>query len=1241
MLILTFFDFLEKPKWDRGIENCHRKLFHKIFNYCRFIVYCVSKMKGEKTSSILLMAILLIGALFSASMPLTGGQSERWLPGLVEDYVYVYRDNWGVPHIYATSVSDAYFALGYVMAEDRLFEMDLFRRSVAGRVAEILGPDAFEQDVLMRTLGVYQIAVDTWNNLYPSAIIPADVKQNLEQFSAGVNQYIADMKIPEDVPSEYRVLSLMTGIPLAYFIPYPWTPPDSIAIAGMMGLMLTDTSEGELIKGAYTAMVDPIFKAQGLPGMSDFLMPIEWVNATTISFPDPQLTNVGKIEPITAPLQKIFGTSGFGIGSNNWVISGFNTTTGNAMLANDPHLDLQAPGINWQVHINVPGWANVIGCCIPGGPVIYTGHNDYFAFGVTNLMADVMDLYYYVANDTHYWYVDHWEPFTVKMVTIYNFTYPVTVPVVSTRHGPLITTPLPPPFNKMAVRWAGKEAGYGDVIGFSRMMNATSLAEWKQALSYQSVIIQNYVYAGKDGNIAWCPSGKIPLRPPPPPAGTGTLGVVPSNGSAGQNEWMGWLPHASAPVDYPFDPWPGPVSLPYIENPSKGFIATSNNQPIGPGYFGYPWPIWIGPAFGFDPGYRGERITELIKSLSPIDIEDMKLIQADSVSIPARNIVPILLAVMAGDSNATIQNALAIMAGWNYSELRGLTAPLIWEVFLEKFAYNTFYDEFGPYGLYPFANMIIPLWNMTQTWMWNPYAIMLFDNKFTPSAGPGQPGWEFMPEIMNKSLHDALDWIATQLGPPADPAFSNWKYGNLHVVNFNHPMGSALSMFNVPAIPVGCDGGPFTVDPGGFHHMLSGGKELLFVESGASYRGIYECKDGWDTSLILVPPGESGRVKGFLPFFSFDPHYGDTFMMWLNNKYTPCLYDDTIIQTYPKTVFYPAIHNVAVTSVEPSSTMIPPGTILEVKVTVKNEGIYSESFDVSLHYDGHLIGTQSVNNLASKATKVISFNWDTTGVTPGPDYTLTAVADVVPGETYTDDNARSSEPVKVGELSIIKIQPTVYNCRRLNDTVSLNITVSNLKSYWRVVGVQVRVWYNATLLEFINATEGPFLKSFAILQPCCLGTVFPSVHDKNPPWGPSIIVGVLILPNSTGKWNPPFPEGNGTIATLNFRSKYQERGLEKPPLTFEIILTQTDMFDDKGVTILYTAEGGVFNMWPTHIADINYDGKVDLKDYFRIVNAFGESPGRPRWDPMADINGDGKVDLKDVYTCATGFGWTA
>ena len=873
----------------------------------------LSKCRLDKTRVPTLVALLVIGIIVTA-IPVvieSAGSAPHFLmvgdtamAAPVHATVTVYRDDWGVPHIYAYDSHDAYYALGYVMAEDRLFEMDLFRRAVAGRLGEILGDLMFKDDVLMRTLGIYQIALDTWNGLYHDIAIPPEVKENLEMFSAGVNRYISDnLKLPWDVPCEYIAIHLLSGTPISDLIPYDWTPPDSVAIAGMMGLMLTDTSAGEIIRGGLASMVDPMYAAAGLPGMTEFLMPTGWVNMTTIMPPSDSGGggDLGSIEAITAPLQRLLGFSGLS-GSNNWVIDDLNTTTGYAMLANDPHLDLQTPGIWWQVHLNIPGYTNTIGAMIPGGPVFGSGHNDYFAFGVTNLMCDILDLYYYVSNETHYYYVDHWEPFDVRYETIYNLTQPVQIPVVSTRHGPLITTPMPPPFDKMAFRWGGKESGYGDLTGFALILNATTLADWKHACSYMSVIAQNFVFADKLGNIAWCPSGKIPLRPPPPPAGTGTLGAVPSNGSAGQNEWMGWLPHSTNPVD--LGTGHGPVSLPYVENPSQGYIATANNQPIDPTYNGYPWPIWISPACGFAPGYRGQRIVELIESLEPIDVDDMKVIQADSLCIPARNMVPILLGVMAGETNATMINALNLLAAWNFTELRNMTEPLIWEVFLEKFTDNSFGDElWAGMGLYPFPNTIIPLWNMTQTWNWNPYAIALFDDQTT---GPV----EFMPQIMNKSLHDALDWIASQLGPPADASFSNWKYGDLHVVSFGHPIGIApeTSFFNVPPTgPVGCDGGAYTVDPGGHHHKLIV-KDVLYVESGASYRGIYECKDGWDTSLILVPPGESGSVGGnpFIPVL--DPHYSDTFLLWLNNQYTTCLYDDTEIQTYPKTIFVPEMH---------------------------------------------------------------------------------------------------------------------------------------------------------------------------------------------------------------------------------------------------------------------------------------------------------------------------------------------
>ena len=776
--------------------------------------------------------------------------SEMFVPELRHN-VTVYRDNWGVPHIYARENSDAYYAWGYVMAQDRMFEMDMFRRAVAGRLSELLGPDMLEQDTLMRTLGMYRIGEKSLQG------VPPEIIGSLEQFSNGVNRYIADWDIPGGVPFEYKVLNGM-GLPWEECLPYNWTSSDSMAIAGMMGLMLTDTSEGELLRGSFMQNVEP-----EIPGATDFLMPAEWVNMTTIMPPDSPSKGFS-LRAITEPIQNLLGFSG-SLGSNNWVIDGTKSATGKAILCNDPHLDLQSPGINWQVHIKTDEF-NVIGVCIAGGPVVYTGHNDYIAWGVTNLGADVVDLYYYVLDDpenpTEYWYIDHWEPLNVTYETIYVAGQdPIEIPVYSTVHGPFDI----PGIGKYAFRWAGHEMGYGEVEGFYELMKAKNHAEWTEALTHMTVIIQNYVYADKEGNIAWWPSGAIPIRST---AGVPTLGMIPSNGSAGQNEWIGFILHEE---------------MPHSVNPKQHFIATANNQPTGPDY-----PHWIAPAYYFAPGYRGERITELLTSKPQLTIEDMIAIQADSLSIPARVFTPYILAAYPSrpDPNPRIEEALTILEDWNYTELRNMVAPLIFEVWYDFYEDNTFIDELEAFDLYPFPNAIIPLRNMTEGYPTSPYSALFFDIKGTAQN-------ETRDDIIRKSLQDAVNWLTNRLGA----SMSNWQYGELHVVQFEHFMGGFFPSLNVPETPAPCDGSAYTVDPGGHYHKLIVEQAYLYVDSGASYRGIYECKDGWDTSLIVVPPGESGLVTGGVTSPSPSPHYDDTFLKWLNNQYTPCLFNDTIIQT--------------------------------------------------------------------------------------------------------------------------------------------------------------------------------------------------------------------------------------------------------------------------------------------------------------------------------------------------------
>jgi parallel beta-helix repeat protein len=221
-----------------------------------------------------------------------------------------------------------------------------------------------------------------------------------------------------------------------------------------------------------------------------------------------------------------------------------------------------------------------------------------------------------------------------------------------------------------------------------------------------------------------------------------------------------------------------------------------------------------------------------------------------------------------------------------------------------------------------------------------------------------------------------------------------------------------------------------------------------------------------------------------------------------------------------------------------------------------------------------------------------------------------------------------------------KVTPTTVNPKLLNSTFQVNITINDLDAGQRIIAAQARLSFNSTLVEFINVTEGPFFKDFASHMPGSLGTMFfVNYQEDHPIYGPSVLIGVLILPDNTGYWNPPFPQGSGVIATFTFKVIHQERGLEKPPLTFPLSIAETDLFGDDGITVPHGIQNGTCRIWPTNIADLNYDGKVDLKDYFRVSKAFGTAPGWIRWDPVADINHDIKVDLRDVFIVAKNFGW--
>ena len=342
----------------------------------------------------------------------------------------------------------------------------------------------------------------------------------------------------------------------------------------------------------------------------------------------------------------------------------------------------------------------------------------------------------------------------------------------------------------------------------------------------------------------------------------------------------------------------------------------------------------------------------------------------------------------------------------------------------------------------------------------------------------------------------------------------------------------------------------------------------------------------------------------------------------------------------------PLVHDVAVINVVASPSRVVVGTAVQVSVTVKNEGNTYETFDVSLYYDNHFISKQTITDMIPGSTKILVFTWDTTGVTPYGDYAIKAEADAVPGETDLADNIKTIT-VRIGEKPTLNVEPPTYNAKLLGETFTVNITINDLGAYWRLVGLEFRIAYNSTLLRVVNVTEGPFLKDprwnhhgtffiYFIERATVLpnGTIIPS----------HVLIGTLLLPNATGYWEE-FPHGEGVVASITFEVIYQDRGYDKklgyiiPPIASNFALFGSRVIDDDGLLIPHDAEGWQCTIYPTNIADVNYDGYVGIDDIFIISSAFGEEPGRPRWNPDLDLNKDNYIGIDDIYIAASNFGW--
>lgn len=553
------------------------------------------------------------------------------VPGL-QQTVRVQRDRWGVAHIYAQNEHDLFFAQGFVVAQDRLFQMELWKRSGEGRLAEILGPSSVQRDVNARLLR-YRGDMDAEYKSYAP-----DTKQILEAFTSGINAYIKEIQKPGGIglPLEFQ---------LAGFKPEGWKPED--CLNRLAAYSMTGNGASELLHAQLVAVLgaekaselfefDPAVKLDPAPGM-DF------------SGLSPKLLEnlVGSDVPLHFPETPVQG-------SNNWTVSGSLTSAGKPLLANDPHRVIAEPSLRYIVHLVAPGW-NVIGAGEPGLPGVAVGHNENIAWGFTIFGLDQQDLYLAQLNPAdadEYKTERGWERMEVKTETIgVRGAAPVTVKLKFTRHGPVLWQDAK---RALTLHWVGAEPGTAGYLGSLSLDRAENWQEFERAMARWKVPSENIVYADREGNIGEHSTGLAPLRK----NWTGLLPVPESGGF----EWNGFVPNAELPHSY---------------NPASGFVASANHKMIPENYAYAVGYSWASPE-------RFLRISEVLsaaaKSTHKLSLEDMENLQNDVVSLPARELQGLLKRAAGSSPGSTAK----VLLDWDCAIAVDSAAAMLYEFWVAE-----------------------------------------------------------------------------------------------------------------------------------------------------------------------------------------------------------------------------------------------------------------------------------------------------------------------------------------------------------------------------------------------------------------------------------------------------------------------------------------------------------------------------------------------------------------------------
>ena len=754
---------------------------------------------------LLLLALVALAILVSftgylylrRSLPQLAGEIQ--LSGLYAP-IEVVRDKSAVPHIYSQSWNDAYFALGFVHAQDRLWQMEMNRRIAAGRLAELLGDAALETDKFFRTLGIRRAALASLNRF------DSETRVVLEHYAAGVNAFLRTHRGP--LPPEFVIFGIE---------PEPWEVADSIAWGKMMAWDLGGNWRNELLRLRLSRQLSP-------QQISEFMPPYPGDAAMVI----PDLRKLyAEFDQPAKKLAELFPAIGENaVGSNNWVVSGTRSETGKPLLANDPHLGLTAPAIWYFAHISVVG-ENVIGATLPGAPLIVLGRNDRVAWGFTNTGPDVQDLFIEKldpASSTRYLAPGGYRDFEVREETIrVKGKDDVKITVRESRHGPVISDVVAsaakaaPGGHVLAFSWTALRADDLTSQGAGKLARARNWGEFLSAARDYHSPQQNMVYADADGNIGFIAPGRIPIRK----RENMLQGMAPAPGWDARYDWQGFIPFEQLPQSF---------------NPASGVIVTANQKVVAKDY-----PYLITNEWA--PPHRSDRIDELIGLRPKHNTESFRSIQGDVTSLAVRDLLPLLLAVPAGSVETSA--ILRQLSSWNGEMSADRAEPLVVAAWIRELTRLIYSDELGP-------ELFKEAWDQRAVFVRN----VLLDTN-------GQGRWcddistpqrETCADMIGRALPLALADLKVRFG--AD--MSNWRWGDAHpAVSDHRPLGRQPWLGKWFNISVPTAGDNYTVNVGSYR---IGNEATPFVNRhAASLRAIYDLAD-MNRSVYMHSTGQSGNL---------------------------------------------------------------------------------------------------------------------------------------------------------------------------------------------------------------------------------------------------------------------------------------------------------------------------------------------------------------------------------------------